>query len=247
MKFERYLKLDRYWYILLVPVIAFCYFAALMFLISGIMNHDHDVLESVKLTIAGTIMTLFLYIPYKLNNPSAKKVALAKSKYEAALSGFDIPENAKLIVISNCDTLSLNEQCAIIWRGAQSLYVLTAGEEPQQFSYPLADLKTLSRCENSYSKEDLNEIDEKWYSHNLYVRIEFDIFRRAIKKGSAVTYKLGDIEMSPHSCYVLLGMLKADLSKIDFGEGNRKEILEQYYTDGAIPHYIYTREKARIE
>ena len=33
MKLERYLKLDRYWYILFVPVIVFCYFAAVMFLV----------------------------------------------------------------------------------------------------------------------------------------------------------------------------------------------------------------------
>lgn len=241
------MKLDRYWYIILVPIIGFCFFAALMFLISGIMNHDHDVLESVKLTIAGTIMTLFLYIPYKINTPSPKKVALAKSKYEAAISGYSIPEEAKTIVISNCESLSLKEQCVIVWRGAQSLYILTAGEEPQQFSYPLIGLKTLFQCDNSYSKADIKEIDATWDNHNLYVRLEFDIFRRTIKNGKALTYKLGDIEMSPHSCYVLLGMLKADLADIDFGEGNRKEILEQYYNDGAVPHYIYTREKSRLE
>lgn len=241
------MKLDRYWYILFVPIICFCYFAAVMFLISGITNNDHDVLESVKLFIAGTIMTLFLYIPYKVNTPSPKKVALAKSKYESAISGFDIPDTAKTIVFSNCESLSLKEQCVVVWRGAQWLYVLTAGEEPQQLSYPLADLKTLIRYDNSYSKGDIKAIDEKWYSHNLYVRLEFDIFRRTIKKGRAVTYKLGDIEMSPHSCYVLLGMLKADLAKINFGEGDRKEKLEQYYKDGAIPHYIYTREKGRLE
>lgn len=246
MKLEKYLKLDKYWYIILVPIICFCYFAALMFLISGIMNKDHDVLESIKLFTAGTVQTLFLYIPYKVNTPSPKKVAFAKSKYESAISGFNIPEEAKTIVISGSESLSLKEQCVIVWRGAQSLYILTAGEEPQQFSYPLIGLKTLLRCDNSYSKEEINEINEKWYSHNLYVRLEFDIFRKAIKKGKAITYKLGDIEMSPHSCYVLLGMLKADLANIDFGEGDRKEMLEQYYTDGAIPHYIYTREKTRI-
>jgi len=247
MKLEKYLKLDRYWYIILVPIICFCYFAALMFLISGIMNKDHDVLESVKLFTAGTVQTLFLYIPYKVNTPSPKKVALAKSKYESAISGFNIPEEAKTIVISGSESLSLKEQCVIVWRGAQSLYILTAGEEPQQFSYPLADLKTLLRCDNSYSKEEINEINEKWYTHNLYVRLEFDIFRRTIKKGKGLTYKLGDIEISPHSCYVLLSMLKTDLSNIDFGEGDRKQLLEQYYADGAIPHYIYTREKGRIE
>ena len=194
------MKLDRYWYIILVPIIGFCFFAALMFLISGIMNHDHDVLESVKLTIAGTIMTLFLYIPYKINTPSPKKVALAKSKYEAAISGYSIPEEAKTIVISNCESLSLKEQCVLVW-------------------YPLIGLKTLFQCDNSYSKADIKEIDATWDNHNLYVRLEFDIFRRTIKNGKALTYKLGDIEMSPHSCYVLLGMLKADLADIDFGEG----------------------------
>ena len=247
MKFEKFLKLDRYWYILLVPVIGFCYFAAVMFLISGITNHDRDVMESVKLFIAGTIMTLFLYIPYKVNTLSPKKVALAKSKYEAAMSGFSFPENAKSIVVSNCNALSLKEECVILWRGAQSLYVLKAGEEPELMEYPLAKLTSLTRCENTYSKDELNEIDSKWFSHNLYVRIEFDIFRRTIKKGKAITYKLGDIEMSPHSCYVLLGQLKADLAGLDFGEGDRKELLEQYYADGAVPHYIYTREKSRLE
>ncbi len=247
MKFDKRIKLDRYWYILLVPVIGFCYFAAAMFLISGIMNHDHDVLEAVKLAIAGTIMTLFLYIPYKANTPSPKKVALAKSKYESAISVFNIPETAKTIVVSNSDTLSLKDRCVIIWRGAQSLYVLTAGEEPELMEYPLAKLNTLIRCENTYSKEDIKEIDELWNTHNFYVRLEFDIFRREIKKGKALTYKFGDIEMSPHSCYVLLSLLKADLANIDFGEGIRKDILEQYYNDGAIPHYIYTREKGRLE
>ncbi len=246
MKFEKYLKLDRYWYILLVPVIGFCYFAAVMFLISGIMNHDHDVLEAVKLAIVGTIMTLFLYIPYKINTPSPKKVALAKSKYESAMSGFNIPDNAKTIVISNSESLSLKEKCVIIWRGAQLLYVLTAGEEPELTEYPLTKLNTLTRCENTYSKEDIKEIDALWNTHNFYVRLEFDIFRREIKKSKALTYKMGDIEMSPHSCYVLLGLLKTDLANIDFGKGERKELLEQYYADGAIPHYIYTREKGRI-
>lgn len=246
MKLERYLKLDRYWYILFVPVIVFCYFAAVMFLISGIMNKDHDVLESVKLFIAGTIMTLFLYIPHKVNTPSPKKVALAKSKIDAAMSCFEIPENSKGIVISNCESLSLKEKSVVVWRGAQSLSVLTASEEPALMEYPLSNFTTLSRCEKNYSKEEVNAILDEWYKHNLYVRIEFDIFRNAIKKGKAVTYKLGDIEMSPHSCYVLLGMLKADLAKMDFIEGNRAEILEQYYKDGAIPHYIYTREKARL-
>lgn len=246
MKFEKFLKLDRYWYILLVPVIAFCYFAAIMFLISGITNHDHDVGESIKLFIAGTAMTLFLYIPYKMNTPSPKKVALAKSKFESAMSGHNIPEEAKGIVISSSSALSLKEQCVIVWRGAKWLNIVTAGEEPELLTYPLADLKTLVRCDNSYSKDEIKDIHDKWYSHNLYVRIEFDIFRRTIKKAKAITYKLGDIEMSPHSCYVLLGMLKADLATMDFGEGNRKEMLEQYYTDGAIPHYIYTREKSRL-
>ncbi len=246
MKFEKYLKLDRYWYIILVPIICFCYFAAAMFLVSGIMNKDHDVLESVKLFIAGTVQTLFLYIPYKVNTPSPKKVALAKSRYESAISGFDIPENAKTIVVSDCAPLLLKEKCVIVWRGAQSLYLLTAGDEPELMEYPLAKFTTLSRCEKSYSKEEVEEISDEWYKHNLYVRIEFDIFRKTIKKGNALTYKFGDIEMSPHSCYVLLGMLKADLAKMDFGDGDRAEILEQYYKDGAIPHYIYVREKGRI-
>ena len=240
------MKLDKYWYIIFVPIIIFCYFAAVMFLISGIMNHDHDVLESVKLTIAGTIMTLFLYIPYKVNTPSPQKVALAKSRYEAAISGFEIPEEAKTIVLSNCENLSLKEECVIVWRGAQSLYVLTACDEPELMEYPLSKLNTLSRCEKNYSKEEIKERDYAWNKHNLYVRLEFDIFRNTIKKGKAITYKFGDIEMSSHSCYVLLGMLKANLAGIDFGVGNRKELLQQYYNDGAIPHYIYTREKGRL-
>lgn len=240
------MKLDRYWYILLVPVICFCYFAAIMFFMSGITNGDHDVMESVKLFIVAFILTLFLYIPYKINTPSPKKVALAKSKYEAAIAGFNIPETAKTIVVSSCEPLSLKERCIVAWRGAQSLYILTAGDEPEMLEYPLAKLNTLLRCENTYSGEDIKEINDEWNKHNLYVRTESDIFRRTIKKNKALTYKLGDIEMSPHSCYVLLGMLKADLANVDFGEGDRKEILEQYYKDGAIPHYIYTREKGRI-
>lgn len=240
------MKLDRYWYIILVPIIGFCYFAAVMFLISGIMNKDHDVLESVKLFTAGTVQTLFLYIPYKVNTPSPKKMALAKSKFESAVSGFNIPEDAKTIVVSGCESLSLTERCVIIWRGAQSLYMLTACDEPERLEYPLSDLKTLTRCENAYSKEELKDMDNAWNSHNLFVRVEFDIFRKAIKKCKAVTYKYGNIEMSPHSCYVLMSVLKADLSGIDFGEGDRKELLEQYYKDGAIPHYIYIREQARL-
>lgn len=240
------MKLDKYWYVILVPIIGFCYVTATLFLISGIMNMDADIIEAFKIYAAGILFTLVLYVPYKINTPSPKRLAKYKEKYDSLIKEYNVPENAKTIVIGKCTKNDLTETCAVIWRGAKTLRVLAVGENPELFEYNLSNFNSISRQFTTPSKDEIKAAADAWNRYDVYVKKEFDIFRPIVKDNTLLTYKIGDFVLSPHSCYILLGVMGTDLSGTAFDDGNRLENLETYFCDGAIPYFIYRCEKGRL-